>query len=124
VSTKGPDHRDIAVGRRIRELRLERGMSQMALGDHLDVTFQQVQKYEKGSNRVGAGRLQVIAEIFGVPVSALYEEHGSNGFASTAGVDIVDVSAAMRLLRSYAQIADPKIQLAFIVLAESIAGRD
>jgi transcriptional regulator with XRE-family HTH domain len=85
-------------------------MSQTALGGHLDLTFQQIQKYEKGSNRVGAGRLQAIAEVFGVPVSAFYQDVGSNGDASAAVADLVETSSAMRLLRSYAQIADPTVQ--------------
>jgi transcriptional regulator with XRE-family HTH domain len=124
LSRKEPDHRDVAVGRRIRALRRERGMSQMALGGRLDITFQQVQKYEKGSNRVGAGRLQAIAEILGVPVSAFYEDKAGNGAASSAVADLVEASSATRLLRSYTQIADPKIQQALVVLAESMAGRD
>ena len=124
MSRKEPDHRDVAVGRRIRALRRELGMSQMALGGRLDITFQQVQKYETGSNRVGAGRLQAIAEILGVPVSAFYEDKAGNGPASSAVADLVEASSATRLLRSYTQIADPKIQQALIVLAESMAGRD
>jgi transcriptional regulator with XRE-family HTH domain len=124
VSIKQPDQRDIAVGRRIRALRLERGMSQTALGGHLDLTFQQIQKYEKGSNRVGAGRLQAIAEVFGVPVSAFYQDVGSNGDASAAVADLIETSSAMRLLRSYAQIADPTVQQAFLMLAESIADKE
>jgi transcriptional regulator with XRE-family HTH domain len=99
-------------------------MSQMALGGRLDITFQQVQKYEKGSNRVGTGRLQAIAEILGVPVSAFYEDKGSNGAASPAVADLVEASSATRLLRSYTQIADPKIKQALVVPAESMAGRD
>jgi transcriptional regulator with XRE-family HTH domain len=124
VSIKRPDERDIAVGRRIRSLRLERGMSQTALGGHLKLTFQQIQKYEKGSNRVGAGRLQAIAEVFGVPVSAFYADAGGNLDASPAVADLVETSSAMRLLRSYAQIADPNVQQAFLMLAESIAERE
>ena len=77
MSSKKPDPKDIEVGHRVRAIRLEKGMSQEKLGDALDLTFQQVQKYEKGTNRIGAGRLQHIAEILGVPVADL--------FASTAG---------------------------------------
>jgi hypothetical protein len=59
----------------------------------------------------------------GVPVSAFYEDKGSNGAASSAVTDLVEASSAARLLRSYTQIADPKIQQALIVLAESMAGK-
>src|SRR5260370_16780010 len=66
--TKAPDARDMDVGRRIRAQRLVCRMSQTELANNLGVTFQQVQKYEKGVNRVGAGRLSRIAEVLGVPV--------------------------------------------------------
>ena len=72
MSSKKPDPKDIEVGHRVRAIRLEKGMSQEKLGDALDLTFQQVQKYEKGTNRIGAGRLQHIAEILGVPVADLF----------------------------------------------------
>ena len=72
MSVKRPDPVDVEVGHRIRIQRLARGMSQTALANHLGVTFQQVQKYEKGVNRVGAGRLTRIAEVLGVPVNAFF----------------------------------------------------
>src|SRR5438552_1319065 len=77
--TKAPDARDIEVGRRIRAQRLVRGMSQTQLGKKLGITFQQIQKYEKGANRVGAGRLTRIADVLGVPVSFFFggTEHGA-----------------------------------------------
>ena len=64
---------DDLVGRNIRLLRLNRGMMQAELAEALGVTFQQVQKYESGKNRIGAGRLFAIAGLFGVPVSAFFE---------------------------------------------------
>ena len=66
------DPRDVEIAKRVRTLRLQRGMSQTELGGVLDVTFQQVQKYETGSNRISAGRLQQIAEVLGVPVTYFY----------------------------------------------------
>ena len=71
---KRPDPTDIEVGRRVRALRLERGMSQERLAFALKLTFQQVQKYEKGTNRIGAGRLQRIADILEVPVSTFFAD--------------------------------------------------
>ena len=75
MSVKRPDPVDVEVGHRIRIERLSRGLSQTALANQLGVTFQQVQKYEKGVNRVGAGRLTKIAEVLGVPVSTFFSGH-------------------------------------------------
>ena len=72
VRARRADNRDAEVGRRVRSRRLECRLSQTELADRIGVTFQQVQKYEKGVNRIGAGRLQQIAEIFEVPVSAFF----------------------------------------------------
>ncbi len=69
VQTKNPHFNDISIGRKIRFKRTMLGMSQKQLGSQLGVTFQQIQKYEKGSNRIGAGRLQEIADILNVPIS-------------------------------------------------------
>ena len=72
MSVKRPDPVDVEVGHRIRIERLARGLSQTALANQLGVTFQQVQKYEKGVNRVGAGRLTKIAEVLGLPVGMFF----------------------------------------------------
>src|SRR6476660_9683849 len=73
MSVKAPNPVDKYVGSRIRMRRIMLGMSQEKLGESLGLTFQQVQKYEKGTNRVGASRLQQISEILQVPVSFLFE---------------------------------------------------
>src|SRR3984957_4287425 len=73
MSTKAPNPVDRYVGSRVRMRRIMLGMSQEKLGDALGLTFQQVQKYEKGTNRVGASRIQQISEILQVPVSFLFE---------------------------------------------------
>src|ERR1700730_16985966 len=72
-SQKSPLPKDIQIGQRIRAQRLNSGMSQTDLADRLDVTFQQVQKYEKGVNRVGAGRLEQIAEAIGVTPALFFD---------------------------------------------------
>ncbi len=69
VKAKNPHFNDISIGRKIRFKRTMIGMSQKKLGSQLGVTFQQIQKYEKGSNRIGAGRLQEIADILNVPIA-------------------------------------------------------
>ena len=100
---KGPDPRDIEVGRRVRALRLERSMSQTALADRLGLTFQQVQKYEKGVNRIGAGRLQTIAEIFKVSITDLFADNQPAAQGQQSVYELVDSAAALRLLaRLYA----------------------
>ena len=71
---KNPNPVDVHVGRRVRMRRVLIGLSQEKLGEHLDLTFQQVQKYEKGTNRVSASRLYEIAHILGVPVSFFFDD--------------------------------------------------
>jgi transcriptional regulator with XRE-family HTH domain len=119
---KHPDPRDVEVGRRVRALRLNKGLSQDKLGVALGITFQQIQKYEKGTNRIGAGRLQRIAEILGVPVSEFFSSESSPA-AQTGGLyELVDTAAALRLLRAYARIPDPQVKQAVTTLVEKIAG--
>ena len=81
MSTKAPNPVDKYVGSRVRMRRIMLGMSQEKLGEALGLTFQQVQKYEKGTNRVGASRIQQISEILQVPVSFLFEG-GPSGTAT------------------------------------------
>lgn len=77
---RGPTDSDVLVGQRIRRHRMERGLSQTQLGKALGVSFQQIQKYEKGANRVGAIRLQQIAAELGTEASILLAETGRCGF--------------------------------------------
>src|SRR5271154_6388785 len=85
MSTKAPNPVDKYVGSRVRMRRIMLGMSQEKLGEALGLTFQQVQKYEKGTNRVGASRIQQISEILQVPVSFLFEG-GPSGAAGSDGL--------------------------------------
>jgi transcriptional regulator with XRE-family HTH domain len=121
MAKKHPDPKDVEVGRRVRAFRLNKGLSQEKLGGELGITFQQVQKYEKGTNRIGAGRLQRIAEILGVPVSEFFS---ASGPPSQSGdlYELVDTAAALRLLRAYARIPDPQVKQAVTTLVEKIAG--
>ena len=84
MSTKAPNPVDKYVGSRVRMRRIMLGMSQEKLGEALGLTFQQVQKYEKGTNRVGASRLQQISEILQVPVSFLFDG-GPSGMVNGEG---------------------------------------
>jgi transcriptional regulator with XRE-family HTH domain len=90
MSTKAPNPVDKYVGSRVRMRRIMLGMSQEKLGEALGLTFQQVQKYEKGTNRVGASRLQQISEVLQVPVSFLFD----GGPSGTAGGEASAESAS------------------------------
>jgi len=128
MSVKRPDPVDIEVGHRIRIERLARGLSQTALANQLGVTFQQVQKYEKGVNRVGAGRLTKIAEVLGIDVAAFFgakdmldADTKESGAASP--LKLLTVSGAFRLLRAYGDIEDSDLRRAIVDLVEQISSQ-
>ncbi len=122
MTKKSPDGRDIEVGRRVRTFRLQRGMSQEKLADQLGITFQQVQKYEKGINRIGAGRLQRISEILDVPIADLYAPQKRGSTVTGEVFELLDTAASLRLVRAYARIRDPGLKHAVTHLVEIIAG--
>ena len=121
MSSKQQDPLDIEVGRRVRALRLEKGMSQEKLGNQLALMFQQIQKYENGTNRIDAGRLQRIAQILGVSVSALYPDPVPAGRTSQEVAELIDTSSSLRLLRAYSRMRSPSLQRALTTLVEEIA---
>src|SRR2546430_1471745 len=121
----GPE--DVEIGRKIRALRLDRGLSQSGLADGIDLTFQQVQKYEKGINRVSAGRLQRIADTLNIPVTFFYTGMGSKPRKKdqrNSGLAFLQSKGAMRLLRAYAGIDSRIAKYALVVLAESLSNKD
>ncbi len=126
TSARGPDHRDAEVGRRIRAQRLSKGLSQTDLGRRLGVSFQQVQKYEKGFNRVGAGRLQAISEVLEVPITFFYAADTTES-ASPATADrespfgCLSTAGAIQLVRAYARIEDSNARRALVEVAEQMA---
>jgi transcriptional regulator with XRE-family HTH domain len=124
MSRRGPDGVDQIVGRNIRIYRLQKRLTQTELADELGLTFQQVQKYEKGTNRVGSGRLLKIATLLGVPVTALFK--GSDEMADTATQLIFDQLAkphANRLLQAFARIDHDGLRLSIVQLVEKIANK-
>jgi transcriptional regulator with XRE-family HTH domain len=133
MSTKAPNPVDKYVGSRVRMRRIMLGMSQEKLGEALGLTFQQVQKYEKGTNRVGASRLQQISEILQVPVSFLFDG-GPSGAVNGAGFDegaspayvsdFLATSEGLALTRAFTRIADSKMRRSIVELVEQIASRD
>ena len=122
---KTPSTCDVDVGRRIRAQRLLCRMSQTELANNLGISFQQVQKYEKGVNRIGAGRLARTAEALNVPVSFFFSgDHTPSKAAENvnSGLSFLETAGAMRLVRAYAQIEDPQLRRALVGLAEEVAG--
>src|SRR6185503_17286067 len=117
---------DVEIGRKIRALRLQRGLSQSGLAEGIGLTFQQVQKYEKGTNRISAGRLQRIAEVLGVPVSFFFATDEQTSAPGSRGVDLefsfLQTEGALRLARAYARIKQPALRLKLLRLTEAIAG--
>jgi transcriptional regulator with XRE-family HTH domain len=129
MSVKRPDPVDIEVGHRIRIERLARGLSQTALATQLGVTFQQVQKYEKGVNRVGAGRLTKIAEVLGIQVGTFFsgkdilDAEGKKESGEASPLKLLTVSGAFRLLRAYGDIEDSNLRRAIVDLVEQISSK-
>ncbi|PZN98973.1 MAG: transcriptional regulator [Hyphomicrobiales bacterium] len=130
---KVPNPIDRHVGSRVRMRRMLAGVSQEKLGDALGLTFQQVQKYEKGSNRISASRLQQIAKMLDVPVSFFFDgaptgDMPTGGFsdaASSAYVsDFMSSSEGVQLTKAFVRIKNPKVRRRIIDLVESLAEED
>jgi transcriptional regulator with XRE-family HTH domain len=133
MSTKAPNPVDKYVGSRVRMRRIMLGMSQEKLGEALGLTFQQVQKYEKGTNRIGASRIQQISGILQVPVSFLFEggpggtagADGSGEATSPAYVsDFLATSEGLTLTRAFTRISDSKLRRSIVDMVEQIAARE
>ena len=132
INRKSPNPTDKYVGGRVRMRRMMLGMSQEKLGDGLGLTFQQVQKYEKGSNRIGASRLQHIAQILQVPVSFFFDAapggDGSRGASESATPDYLSDFLTTRdglaLAKAFMSIREKKLRHSIVALVEGIAGND
>ena len=116
---------DAQVGNRVRLRRMLIGMSQEKLGELLGLTFQQVQKYEKGVNRVGAGRLNRIAEALGIPVAAFFETNPSATLkdegSKTSPLDMLAEPGAVRVLRAFTQLPEGPLRRSVLDLLEKMA---
>lgn len=129
---KKPNPIDVHVGGRIRLRRNMLGLSQEKLGESLGITFQQIQKYEKGTNRVGASRLQAISNALTVPVSYFFEDappvEGQAGFAedNEAGyvVDFLNSNEGVQLTRAFTKISDPKVRRKIVDLVKSLSDEE
>ncbi|WP_075997794.1 helix-turn-helix domain-containing protein [Salaquimonas pukyongi] len=125
-----PNPIDIHVGSRIRLRRTMLGLSQEKLGDALGITFQQIQKYEKGANRVGASRLQEISRVLKTPVAFFFEgapgqDTSDAGFKETSSanyvVDFLSSNEGLQLNRAFVKIEDPKVRKKLVELAKALA---
>jgi transcriptional regulator with XRE-family HTH domain len=110
---------DIEMGRRIRLRRREKGISQTELAGRLGLSFQQMQKYEKGINRIGAAQLQQIAEMLGVDIPFFYDGDGKK--ADVDSLLVANSVFSLRLLRAYTAIKDKAVQRRLVILVEMIA---
>ncbi|MCK1517505.1 helix-turn-helix transcriptional regulator [Bradyrhizobium sp. 190] len=123
MATRKSGPLDVMVGARIRMLRVNRGMSQTMLAERIGVTFQQVQKYERGANRVGASRLSQIASVLGVSVGELFESPGAGSPGLSSPVRLLAEPGALRVLKAYARTTSPHVRLCIAKLVESVASR-
>ena len=129
---KTPNPVDIHVGARLRLRRTSLGMSQEKLGEHLGITFQQIQKYEKGTNRIGASRLQKISEVLSIPVSYLFEgvEPPPPGLvalnepSSEFVHDGPPSSETLQLMRAFQRITDPMVRRRVLDLVRALSSTD
>jgi transcriptional regulator with XRE-family HTH domain len=126
---KNPNPIDRHVGGRVRMRRLIVRMSQEKLGEALGITFQQVQKYEKGTNRIGASRLQQIAEVLGVPIEFFFEgvPHVTSQGVVASDVapgyvaDFLSTSEGVQLTRAFVRVTDPNVRRRLISLVKAMA---
>ena len=127
---KTPDPTDIHVGSRVRLRRTMAGMSQEKLGDALGVTFQQVQKYEKGTNRIGASRMQQIAEALKVEPAFFFEDLPgakitlagmSEAGSSSYVVDFLSTNDGLQLNRAFVRITNPAIRRRIVDMVRTLA---
>jgi len=129
VGSKQANAIDVHVGLRIRAARLAAGLSQERLGHELGVTFQQVQKYEKGSNRVGASRLSDAARVLSVPVSFFFENDAGNDKSRRTNDGLLAMTEALstpegiRIARALARISDPNVRRRLADLLEAMVDR-
>lgn len=127
---KVPNPIDRHVGSRVRMRRMLAGVSQEKLGEALGLTFQQVQKYEKGTNRISASRLQQIAKMLGVPVAFFFDgaptdDSVEGGFADSASTtyvaDFLATSEGVQLTKAFVRIKSPRVRRRLVDLVESLA---
>ncbi|MBN8910676.1 MAG: helix-turn-helix transcriptional regulator [Rhizobiales bacterium] len=135
-SSRKPNPIDAHVGTRVRLRRMLLGMSQEKLGEHLGLTFQQVQKYEKGVNRIGASRLFDLSRVLGVPVQFFYDEAPADlvdsalapGFAERPTesyvIEFLSTREGLELNKAFVKITDPRVRRSVVELVRSLGGEE
>lgn len=132
MAARKPHHIDVHVGSRVRLRRMFIGMSQERLGEQMSLTFQQIQKYEKGTNRIGASRLFQLAEVLSVPVGFFFEGleapvqgAGAGGFAEANSesyvMNFLDSREGVELNRAFVRIKDPKVRKSIVDMVRAMA---
>jgi transcriptional regulator with XRE-family HTH domain len=124
MGKRSPDATDMEVGRLIRFHRMNAGLSQTELGQKIGVSFQQVQKYEKGVDRVGAGRLTRIAEVLNVSVNTFFGKSVLDDVPDQKSVSVVQdltVPGALRLVQAFGRIKNNELRRAVVAFVENIA---
>jgi len=126
IRARRADSRDEEVGRRVRSRRLECRLSQTELADRIGVTFQQVQKYEKGVNRIGAGRLQRIAEALVVPITFFFDAtpHAVGrgaGDSVESAFGFMQTSGAVRIVKAFHKIKSRQARQLIVQMVEEFA---
>jgi transcriptional regulator with XRE-family HTH domain len=124
LGRKMPNPIDIEVGKRIRVYRQQAGLSQTQLGDALKLTFQQIQKYEKGTNRVAPSRLEVIASVCSVPVSVFMPSlDGQKGNSGPLPFAELQINGAQDLLAAFGKLKNSKARAALVALVDEMVAR-
>lgn len=123
---KAPNAVDIEVGRRIRQRRAMLGFTQGALAEHLGITFQQVQKYEKGTNRIGSSRLQDVARFLDVSISYFFDDLESPRSvplddAVVTVESFLSSGEGLALNRAFLNIRSEKVRRTFVAMVKSLA---
>lgn len=126
MSAKEPQAVDLIVGRNIRLRRLSTGISQTELASKIGVTFQQVQKYEKGTNRVGASRLSRIAQVLNVPIAVLFDggpKAGADDRSDESPLALLSEPQMLRVVRAFSKLTDSEVQRSIVALLENLVGQ-
>lgn len=123
MNVKRPQPVDADVGKLVRLRRLALKMSQTKLANQIGVTFQQVQKYENGSNRIGASRLQQIATALGVPVSYFFASNDAAVDSPKELLGLIETQLSLRLMKAFTRISDSGTQHSLVELAERLADK-
>jgi transcriptional regulator with XRE-family HTH domain len=127
VPAKLPNPVDVYVGQRVRMRRIEIRISQEFLGEQIGLTFQQIQKYEKGTNRIGASRIQQIGKVLKVPASFFFDgapggwEGEASSQTSPALLELLGTREGQILINSFVRITDAEIRRSFVCLIDRTA---